>query len=307
MASPLVSACSRAPGSPERWALVLAGGDGTRLQELTARIAGKPIPKQYCRIAGNRSMLEATLDRVRAFVPPERTLLIVNANHLEIAGPQLCTLPPANVLVQSENRDTGPGILRCLLHLQRRRPGAHMAVFPSDHYVEDDAAFVAHVAGAATLVARMPGKVVLLGIRPDRPEPGYGYVMPGPRVALHDGGAAFHVGVFHEKPPLPVAEQLVRRGGLWNSFVMVFAVDHMLALVQRLRPADFGRMSVGDGAPTSWNFSSGLLARIPHHLVVLRVDDTGWSDWGTPEAIERTFASQNRIPPWQIPAVARTA
>jgi hypothetical protein len=67
-------------------------------------------------------------------------------------------------------------------------------------------------------------------------------------------------------------------------------------------------MSTGVGKPAPWNFSSGLLARIPRDLLVLRVDDTGWSDWGTPEAIERTFAMQNRVPPWQIPlAACRTA
>jgi mannose-1-phosphate guanylyltransferase len=81
----------RAPGTDDAeatWALVLAGGDGTRLQQVTA---GAPIPKQYCRLVGERSLLELTLRRVATAIPPERTLVIVNENHLPIAVDQLAT------------------------------------------------------------------------------------------------------------------------------------------------------------------------------------------------------------------------
>src|SRR5690554_3800827 len=125
---------------PELWALVLAGGDGRRLQELTRRLAGRPIPKQYCRIAGDRSMLEATLDRIAPLVPRERTLVIVNRDHLDLARSQLAGLPPENMLVQPSNRDTGPGLLWSLLALERRAPGALLATLPSDHYIADDSA-----------------------------------------------------------------------------------------------------------------------------------------------------------------------
>src|SRR5881296_2928581 len=100
-----------APAPDRLWALVLAGGDGTRLQSLTRLIAGAPIPKQYCRIVDNRSLLEATLDRIAPLASRERTLVIVNRGHLRLARPQLATLPAANVIVQPRNLDTGPGIL----------------------------------------------------------------------------------------------------------------------------------------------------------------------------------------------------
>jgi hypothetical protein len=89
------------------WALVLAGGDGTRLQALIRLIAGAPIPKQYCRIAGDRSLLEETLARVAGIVPRLRTLAVVDRSHLSLARPQLRELRTRNVIIQPRNRDTG--------------------------------------------------------------------------------------------------------------------------------------------------------------------------------------------------------
>ena len=150
------------------WALVLAGGDGRRLQALTRKIAGAPIPKQYCRIMGDRSLLEVTLGRILPLVPRERTLVVVNRS-LELALPQLRDVPPGNVIVQPGNRDTGPGVVFGLLDLTARRPRAPVAVFPSDHYVDDGSSFREHVERATFLVDRFPTKIALLGISPDSP------------------------------------------------------------------------------------------------------------------------------------------
>src|SRR5262245_12626425 len=177
-------------GTPERlWGLVLAGGDGTRLQALTRVIAGAPIPKQYCRILGQRSLLEATLDRIALAIPSARTLTIVNRAHLALAWPQVAMLPIENVLVQPRNLDTGPGIPLPLRHLARRDAGATVAIFPSDHDVRDELAFRRHVAAMTGLVDAHPEAIALLGARPDRPETRYGYIAPGER--LRTSGAAF--------------------------------------------------------------------------------------------------------------------
>src|SRR5262245_17754310 len=119
------------PTNQSLWALVLAGGDGTRLQRLTHVIAGAPIPKQYCRILGPRSLLETTLWRIAPLFSAERTLAIINRDHLAIARPQLRSLEARNVLVQPRNLDTGPGVLVSMVELVRRDAGATVAVFPS--------------------------------------------------------------------------------------------------------------------------------------------------------------------------------
>jgi mannose-1-phosphate guanylyltransferase len=303
------------------WALVLAGGDGTRLRELTRLITGAPIPKQYCRITGDRSLLEATLARIEPLIPRERTLVIVNRNHLDLAGEQLAGLPPENILVQPRNHDTGPGLLFGLLSFARRHERARLAVFPSDHYIGDDRRFLSHVEHAGSIVDRFPGKIALLGIRPDRPDTRFGYVepahpLPSPQPSS-TARSAFHVAAFREKPTLGLARRMLRRGGLWNSFIMVFRVDRMLELLQRERPEDFASLRescAGAEALTDayaslapWNFSCDFLARIPMHLAVLPVEGVGWSDWGTPQAIEETFADLNKVPPWRMGAQAVAA
>jgi mannose-1-phosphate guanylyltransferase len=281
------------------WALVLAGGDGRRLQVLTRKIAGAPIPKQYCRITGDRSLLEATLARIVPLVPRERTLVVVNRSHLELALPQLRDVPPANVIVQPGNRDTGPGIVFALLDLIARRPVAPVVVFPSDHYVDDGSAFREHVERATLLVDRFPTKIALLGIRPTHPEPAFGYIEPGPPLVVRglESPPAYQVAAFHEKPSIELAKHLQRRGALWNSFVMVFHPSRLLALLQQRRSADVERLrgvirsGAGYEGVPSWNFSADFLTQIPHHLVVVPVDGVSWSDWGTPEAVERTLAA----------------
>jgi mannose-1-phosphate guanylyltransferase len=301
-----------APATGRLWALVLAGGDGTRLQALTRLIAGTPIPKQYCRILGDRSLLETTLARIAPLVPPERTLAIVNRAHLPLARPQLAAMPAPNLLVQPRNLDTGPGLLVSLLALAGRDRAATVAVFPSDHDIRDEVAFRRHVTQMADLVAAHPDRIALLGARPERPETGYGYIAVGHR--LVGPGEAFRVVGFHEKPAPALAARIIARGGLWNSFVMVGRVARMLELVREVRPADVADL---EGIPVepnalaaaydrlaAWNFSRDFLARVPQHLMVVRAGDLGWSDWGTPEAIERTLAALHVVPPWRAPLSA---
>ena len=258
------------------WGLVLAGGDGTRLRSLTRLIAGVPIPKQYCRIMGDRSLLETTLDRIAPMVPPERTLAIVNRGHLDLARPQLVTLPTSNVLVQPRNLDTGPGILVSLLELARRDGDATVAIFPSDHDIRFEVPFRRHVIEMAGVLERHPDMVPLLGVRPDRPDTGYGYIAPGMR--LDGSGAVFRVVGFHEKPAPSRASRIIRRGGLWNAFVIVARVARLLGLLCKVRPDDVATMAPVRADPDAlarayerlppWNFSKEFLARIPQHLAV---------------------------------------
>jgi mannose-1-phosphate guanylyltransferase len=293
-------------------ALLLAGGDGTRLQELTRKIAGVPIPKQYCRLLNNSSLLEATLARTQLFTPPDRISVIVNQNHIDLAMEQLHLLPRSNIFIQPQNRDTGPGMIFALLRLEQTHPDAIVAVFPTDHFIDNDRAFIAQTIDAVSAIASMPDKIAVLGVAPDRPETEYGYILPDSPVESME--RASHVKAFMEKPSLPNARDIISRGGLWNTFVMVFKLRRMLELLSAFVPGEFNKLSELRESPHkaaelyrtlgSWNFSTRVLAQIPQHLIMLEVADVRWCDWGTPESIERTYRVMNLVPTWNLASSA---
>jgi len=115
------------------WAVILAGGDGTRLKCLTRKIAGDERPKQFCSVLGNRTLLEETRQRAAHELARERTLYVVNRAHEEFYAPILAREPLQNILVQPSNRGTAPAILYSLLRIAAVDPKALVAFFPSDH------------------------------------------------------------------------------------------------------------------------------------------------------------------------------
>lgn len=293
----------------DRIALLLAGGDGTRLQDLTREISGYPIPKQYCRLYNNGSLLEATLARTGLYASKDKIHVIINRDHVELAADQLQAVPNRNIFIQPINRDTGPGIVFSLLQLERMHPDPIVAVFPTDHYIDNDIAFIGHVYRATRLIARMPDKIAILGIAPHQPETGYGYLLPDSPVKKCE--KTYNVKAFIEKPSLSKAYEIMTLGGLWNTFVMSFKLSRMLEILKRLVPDSYYTMAELVRSPgraveiyngiDSWNFSTRVLTRIPQHIIMLEIDDVSWSDWGTRESIERTYKSLNRVPFWKLP------
>lgn len=294
----------------QRVALLLAGGDGARLQEFTAQLTGTPIPKQYCPLIRGRSLLELTISRTHHFAPIENTRVIINQNHLGLAGDQLKALPEGSTFIQPENRNTGPGMIFALIQIGRTNPDATVALFPTDHFVDNEKAFIAHVLRAACLVRQFPQKIAILGVTPSHPETGYGYIMPGQ--SLHTTEAPWrvcHVKAFNEKPSKATAKEFISQGGLWNTFVMVFHLKRMLELLRDMAPKDsqklFDMQDCIAEAPAiyrdlyPWNFSTHILARIAEDLIVLEAPDIHWSDWGTRESIERTYRHMKLVPSWR--------
>jgi mannose-1-phosphate guanylyltransferase len=300
-----IAACDvNSEHSSKRIALLLAGGDGVRLRELTRAITGTPIPKQYCRLFRNSSLLEVALERARLFASSENINIVVNRNHLQFAQEQLKSIPESNIFVQPLNRDTGPGMIFALLNLGRIYGDPIVAVFPTDHYVDDARAFNAQVVRAVDAITEMPDKIAILGVVPDRIETGYGYVLPaGPLPEIEN---AYNVDAFTEKPDLRSAHDIMSRGGVWNTFVMVFRLSRMMEMLSTYAPREFEALSALRDAPeksdavyqeiNSWNLSTKVLSRIARHLILIKIGDVHWSDWGTRESIERSFRALNL--PW---------
>lgn len=291
--------------SRHAWAVILAGGDGVRLRSLTRGITGDDRPKQFCALVGEDTLLTETRRRAALVVPAHRTLVVVNRAHERFYTPLLADLRVPALAAQPENRGTAPAILYALLVLAGRRAGADtVAFFPSDHYLSDDIGFMGQVEQAFEGCARRPDLVTLLGIAPDRAEPGYGWIEPGESVAGVGRSRLREVRRFWEKPEPAEAERFRAQGWLWNSFVMVGRVSSMLALV-RLTVPDLYR-SFADISPRlgtvgelpalerlycalpSVDFSRQVLTARPDRLAVLPVRGVHWNDLGDPQRVLAT-------------------
>jgi mannose-1-phosphate guanylyltransferase len=294
----------------QRLALLLSGGDGKRLQELTTQLTGFPVPKQYYPLLRGRSLLELTLFRTHYFAPVENTWVVINQDHAQFTGDMLHSLPAGNIFVQPENRDTGPGIIFALSQIARTDPDAVVAAFPTDHFIDDEEAFMAYVLKATCIIHRLPQKIAILGVPPGCPEADYGYIIPGRPLSSEPASRkASRVQAFIEKPGCVEARRLIFQGGLWNTFVMVFQLKQMLALLREMAPEDSQKLfEIQDYSREAaaiyrdihpWSFSEVILAHIPEKLVVLEAPDIHWSDWGRRESIERTLKLMNFVPAWR--------
>jgi mannose-1-phosphate guanylyltransferase len=296
----------------DRWALVLAGGQGQRLRSVTRRIAGDDRPKQFCTLLGGDTAWEQTCARARFVVPGEAVLSILTREHASFYAPLLARVP-GEVLVQPRECGTGPAILYGLRQLLPAGPTASVVILPSDHHVSDDRLFMAHVSRAFAVIERRPDLIVLLGIRPDHPEVEYGWIETGEPISLPSDAGCYRVRRFCEKPSLPVAARLFRQGCLWNSFVMVGRVGTFLAVMRGALPQLCAAMLATGEPPDrlyaglpSTSFSHAVLARRPANLAVLPVRGVRWSDLGTPRLLLETLMWTGHRPVW-LDAVAAEA
>ena len=298
----------------QRWALILAGGDGKRLLPLTRRIAGDDRPKQFCAVLGNEILLHQTQRRVSQLVQPQRTLLVLTRTHEPFYADKVVGIPPSRLLIQPSNQGTAPAILYSLLCLCEMDPKGVVAFFPSDHHFSDDEAFIGYIDAAYTAAASRPEVVILLGIPPETPESEYGWIEPGIPLGAPVPDSVCRVRRFWEKPYQAIAAALIERGCLWNSFVMVGHVHTFLNLIRHalprlveafesIRPSLFtasARTALSElysGIRAS-SFSQDVLSVQAHNLAVLRATGLGWSDLGEPSRVRSVLERKGVRTEW---------
>jgi mannose-1-phosphate guanylyltransferase len=293
-------------------ALILAGGDGTRLRSLTRRISGADIPKQFCSVLGDATLLDQTYRRVSLSIPPRRTVTVVTRTHERFYAPLLSGIPKSNLVVQPQNRGTASAILYGLLRLAKTAPTATVAVFPSDHYVDSDTQFMHQVDLALEAITTRSDRVVLLGVAPDAPEADYGWIEVGP--AISEVPLLFSVTRFWEKPSRDLALRLREEGCFWNTFVLVARIRTLLMLIMRALPslyASFARLEgtlmtsaekivvdrIYDQIP-SVNFSQEVLQKDVQYLALYPVHNVKWSDLGDPRRVFAVLEWAGIRPQW---------
>ncbi len=299
----MTSSPAPSAGSHSRWAIVLAGGEGQRLRALTRRL-GYDVPKQFCPLLERETLLELTLRRVALAIDSSRSITLLTRAHERYFAPLMNIQAgrglDRNLLIQPDNRGTAVAIAYAAFALAEIDPAATVAVFPCDHWFDDDVALMRNVERAFALASEFQDLTVALGIAARQPESGYGWFELGAPI-LNETPPLFEVRRFWEKPPAEITRALWLAGAQRNSFILVARVATLLGLLQRtlprlhsafhtVRPV-LGTMFEQQTIKSLYRdlarieFSQRVLARAPQALAVLPVSDVEWSDLGEPRRV----------------------
>ena len=206
-------------------AMIMSGGGGTRFWPRSRNAH----PKQFLAFAGERSLLQSTLDRIAPVVPPKRTWVVTGADYVEETAAQLPELPPRHIVGEPFRRDTAPCVGLAAALIAAEDPDAVMVVLPADHIIEPEREFQRALNAAEQFANEYPDCLFTFGIRPTFASIGYGYIHRGAAVGERSGVPLFAVTEFKEKPTTEVAEQFVRSGEYdWNSGIFVWKAQTIL-------------------------------------------------------------------------------
>jgi mannose-1-phosphate guanylyltransferase len=266
-----------------RWAVLLAGGSGTRFWPLST----PDHPKQLLPLTGSGSSAEDAVERLAGLIPRDRILVVAGA----ALAPKLqarLQLPAANVLVEPRPASTAPALIWATWEARRRDPSAEVLSLHADWVVGDAAAF-RRTADVALATAVKHDRLVTVGMVPSRPETGYGYIVPGPPL----DAAARTVARFSEKPDAATALDLMAAGALWNSGLFAWTADRLLAEVEAHTPevaAALPGLAAGEverffATLTPVSIDVGVLERSGAVAVVPGA--FAWDDVGTWQALAR--------------------
>ncbi|HHX41710.1 MAG TPA: mannose-1-phosphate guanylyltransferase [Armatimonadetes bacterium] len=265
--------------------LIMAGGKGTRLYPASREAR----PKQLLRVFSDLTMIQETVARIRDLASPEQIFIGTTLELQDRIREQVPEVPPENYIIEPIGRDTAPAIAYAALTIQRRYPDAVMAVLSADQVIKPASRFHEVLTTAARAAAETHG-LITMGIRPDRPETGYGYIKPGKPL-----GAVYAVERFTEKPDRETAARFVEEGYLWNSGMFVWEVpaicdalrahvpdiyDGIRGIVEARRPAE-------EVFPTLRRISIdfGVMEKAPNVYVIEA--DFLWDDMGAWTSLTR--------------------
>jgi len=266
----------------------MAGGAGTRLRPLSS----DENPKQFLKLFDGQSLVQKTFARLRKLLPAEAIYVSTIAQYAEKSRDHLPEMPPHNVLTEPARRNTAPAVALCMSTIEQRVGPCSVAFLPSDHFIGDEAEFV-RVLGRAYEFAEAHDYLLTIGIQPDEPNTGFGYLEIGE--ALED--EVLRVKRFVEKPSREKAEEFLRAGNYaWNAGMFVWRTTVFRRELENAA-LEIARVSIENyDAMPSISIDYALMEKAPR-VATLR-GDFQWSDVGSFEALERVGVV---VPEWARP------
>ncbi|MFQ5801442.1 MAG: mannose-1-phosphate guanylyltransferase [Candidatus Methylomirabilales bacterium] len=213
----------------ESYAVIMAGGSGERFWPLSTQ----DRPKQFLKLFEGESLLRRTVDRIAPLIPIDRQIVVTGTRHAALVEEEVPELPPPNLVCEPVGRNTAACIGLASLFLERRDPDATAVVLPADHHIQETSAFLARIEKAVQ-VARVRDGTVVIGVKPERPETGYGYMQIGPEIDRD----VHTILQFHEKPDEETARRYLAAGNyFWNTGIFVWQNRTVQRLIKTHLPA----------------------------------------------------------------------
>jgi mannose-1-phosphate guanylyltransferase len=294
------------------WSIILTTEESQHAKPLIERWLGGPKPNQYCAFVGRRSLFQHTVDRSDLVTSPDRRLVVASEAHRGEVYTQLEGRPRGLVILQPRDCGTASAAYVGLAHVKAQDPEATVLIFPSDHFFYPEHCFLSATWQAVWAAEQLEDKVVLLGVKPDIPDPESGWIFPGRKLVENDMGSVMSVSSLLDNPSRERAEKIVREGGLRNTFLIAAKLRTLWELGWRFFPLtmalfewvgeSLGTEEETDALRTSYRLmskvalSGELLGHVPDRLAVVPLLEGRWSDWGKPREIVKSIREMGKQP-----------
>ncbi|ADL50331.1 mannose-1-phosphate guanylyltransferase [Clostridium cellulovorans] len=278
-------------------ALIMAGGKGTRFWPLST----EEKPKQFLKLLGNETMIQMTVNRLKKLIPIERIFVVTGEMYLNILKEQLPELPQENIILEPVGRNTAPCIALSAFRIKKHYEDATIAVLPADHLIENIDRFLHSLDIANRFIHEKPEAIVTLGMKPTRPEVGYGYIKCEKNSRYIDEIEIRKVQAFVEKPNFIKALEYIQTGEyLWNGGMFIWKSDNILELTKKHLDKTYEILKYIDSQPEG-DYLNTLKEMYPQ-VANISVDygimeksqdiyvipsEFGWDDIGTWASVER--------------------
>lgn len=278
-------------------ALIMAGGKGKRFWPLST----EEKPKQFLNLIGKLTMIQMTVKRLEALIPKERIFVVTAKKYIDLVKEQLSDLPLCNIITEPEGRNTAPCIALSAFIIKKYYEDAVIAVVPSDHLIKEEDKFLKTLTAADEFIHKNKQAIVMLGMKPNRPETGYGYIKCSKKLDNLNSCEVIKIKSFVEKPSLSKAEEYLKNGGyLWNGGIFIWSVNNILELTKKYIRETYDKLSE-IATSSEENFTEVLNQKYREiesisvdYAIMENADDIyvipcnfGWDDIGNWSSVER--------------------
>ena len=217
-------------------ALIMAGGKGTRFWPLST----EEKPKQFLNLIGDNTMIQMTVNRIKPIIPIERIFVCTGERYVHLVKEQLPELPERNIIVEPEGRNTAPCIALSAMVIKRYYKDATMVVLPSDHLIKNEDRNRTIILDGEKHLEENSNAILTLGMTPNRPETGYGYIKFTNNKVNVNESEVIKVEKFVEKPSLEVAKEYLEDGSyLWNGGMFIWTADNIISQIREFSSSTY--------------------------------------------------------------------